>query len=174
MPNVQRMTRKTLGEVLIQAGMIDDLQLQAAMADLKDGRQTLGEALVRREFAAERDIAQALVTQFSLPYLSASQITVPGQVASLLPLDLMRRHLLAPIDRFGNCLTILAADVLNAEVLAQIESHTGCEVQVFVGTAEDVRELIARIETEPEPDANDADQAEPSLTQELLEALPEE
>lgn len=146
MANLHRMTRKKLGEILLQAGVIDELELKTALVEQGRTHQLLGEILVQREFTSEVDIAKTLVTQFSLPYLSAQDIDLPPYAADLLPIDLMRAHLLVPLDRFGTCLTLLVAGLLDAEVLQEIEQHTGCTVQVFVGTASDVRDLIGRIE----------------------------
>ena len=147
MANLQRMTRKKLGEILIQAGVIDDLQLQTALTEQGRTNELLGEILVRRGFVTETDIVQTIAVQFSLPYLSAAQVEPSPAVAGLLPLDLMRKHQIVPLDRFGNVLTLVSAGMLNAEVLAQIEQHTGCEVQLFVGTLTDVKTLIAQIES---------------------------
>ena len=146
MANIQRMTRKKLGEILVQAGVVDDLQLQAALAEQAGSGGLLGEILVRRGMVNETDIVRTIATQFSLPYLSAEQLEISSKVAKLLPVEFMRRNHLVPLDRFGNCLTVLIAGMLGADVLTQIEKQTDCKVRLFIGTASDVRELIAQID----------------------------
>jgi type IV pilus assembly protein PilB len=146
MANIQRMSRKKLGEILVQAGVIDDLQLQAALTEQARTKELLGEVLVRRGFVTETDIVQTIALQFSLPYLSAEQIELAPAALDLLPLDLMRQHQVVPLDRFGPIVTVLCAGLLNTDLLNQIEQHTGCEVQLFITTATDVKTLIGRIE----------------------------
>lgn len=159
MANTQRMTRKSLGEILIQAGVIDDPELQAARAEQAQTNEPLAEVLVRREFATEAQIAQTLASRLSLPYLSAAQVDVSPSAAALVPPALMRAHGLVPLDRFGTCVTLLVSGLLSTEVLEQIEQHTGCEVHLYVGTASDVRELIDRLDGQAEAEADPSAEA---------------
>lgn len=164
MAKVQRMTRRKLGEILVQSGVIDDLQLQAALEEQRRTQELLGEVLVRRGFATETQIVQIIAEQFSVPYLGAVQIELNPRTAHLLPPEFMRQHLVVPLDRFGNCLTVLIAGMLNADVLAQIEQQAGCTVRLFIGTVSDVRELITQVEALGARAEGDSDEPAPAKT----------
>jgi len=145
MANIQRLTRKKLGTILLEAGIIDDIQLQAALTEQAETHEVLGEILVRHGFCSEHDIVTVVASQFSLPFLAAEQIDLVPQMATLLPPAFLRKHLIAPLDRFGTCLSLLTAGLLTAEVVAQIEQRTGCDVQLFIGTISDVKELLTQM-----------------------------
>ena len=148
MVRVHRLTRKRLGQILVEAGVIDEVQLQGALAQQKRTRQPLGEILVSHGFCTETDIVKVLVSQYSLPFLSADQIELVPRVVRLLPMEFLREHLIVPLQRFGNCLALLATGVPAPEVLDAIQRQTGCEVQLFVSTVSDVKSLLERVEGE--------------------------
>jgi Type II secretion system (T2SS), protein E, N-terminal domain len=66
--------RRPLGALLVEAGLIDETQLERA---LRDGAQTgdrLGEVLVRRGWASEDDVARLLAKQWGLRYVDRASI----------------------------------------------------------------------------------------------------
>lgn len=146
MPKIQRLTRKRLGQILVEAGVIDEVQLQGALAEQSTTREPLGEILVRRGFCTESDIVKVLVSQYSLPFIEAKQVELDPRVVRLLPLEFMQEHLLVPLGRFGNCLTLLATGVLPPEVTGEIEKRTGCESHLFITTVTDIRNLLLKAE----------------------------
>jgi type IV pilus assembly protein PilB len=52
--------RKKIGECLVQAGLITETDLQAALVEHKRSGERLGSVLVRMNLATERQIAKAL------------------------------------------------------------------------------------------------------------------
>ena len=59
MKHFKRTTKKRLGELLIERGVITNEQLKIALDHQKENQNLLGEALVELKFATEKDIAQA-------------------------------------------------------------------------------------------------------------------
>jgi type IV pilus assembly protein PilB len=148
MANIQRMTNTRLGEILTHSGLITAEQLDEVLASAKTRDMPLGEILADRGYLTERDIAQAISTQFGLPYLSPKQCYTSSNVTKLIPLDVMRKHRLVPLDRLGDVLTVCLSGPVDIEVLEDIEKATGCTIQVFVATATDIKAAIEKIATE--------------------------
>ena len=148
MANLQRMTTGRLGETLTHSGLITNDQLEEALAGLKTSGLPLGEILVERGYVTERDVAQAMTTQFSLPYLSPKQYYTSSAVLKLVPLDVMRKHRLVPVDKMGDVLTLCIGGPVDPDVLEKIEKTTGCTVQVFVAMAADIKETIEKFAAE--------------------------
>jgi type IV pilus assembly protein PilB len=146
--NVQRMTSARLGEILTHSGLITPEQLEEVLAAAKTSPMTLGELLVDRGYLTERDIAQAISTQFGLPYLSPKQYYTSSAVTKLISLDLMRKHRLVPLDRLGDVLTVCISGPVDAEVLEGIEKSSGCTIQVFVAMGADIKAAIEKLAAE--------------------------
>ena len=144
MASIQRLTKKRLGEVLLNKGVVKEEAIAEALAEQAATGELIGEILVRRGVVGEMEIVETICSQFSLPFISFSQYYVPGEIMRLVPADLLEKHLIAPLDRFGDVLAIVLAGPVDFDVFEEIEKITGCTVQVYVGTSNDVRQAIER------------------------------
>ena len=68
--------RKKIGECLIQAGLITEEDLQAALAEHRRTGDRLGAVLVRMNLASEKQIAKALAYQLGFPYIKIGRAHV--------------------------------------------------------------------------------------------------
>jgi len=145
-PSIRRITKKRLGEILLAEGIITSQQLEEALAEQRNSGRLLGEILVKKGLVSEKDIAETLCTQFSFPYISTNQYFVSQEVAGAVPIELMKKHIFVPLDKFNNLLTIAVAGSLTEEILDEIEKASGCQVQIFVSTLSEVKATIEKIE----------------------------
>jgi type IV pilus assembly protein PilB len=136
------MTRKRLGELLLQEGLINEKQLDTGLEEQKQTGELIGEILVRKGYVTESDIARTISTQFSVPYLSVSRYYIAPEMLSLFSLQELERNLFVPIDRFGDVVTIVVAGLLDQEVLDTIERQVKGTLQVYVGTVTEVKSVI--------------------------------
>lgn len=182
MKNLEKLTKKKLGEILLEEGYLTQEQLQEALEAQRDTGKLLGELLVERGVLTERAIARAIATQFQVPYLGLPNHHINKDIVALLPAEMLYKYQFVPLDRFGSVITILMAGVLNADIVHEIQNLTGCELFVFIGTSDDVKKAleeyapIQRIEPPkkaaaaggmPEDWAKMFDQADQSIQQSL-------
>jgi len=142
--NLTKVTRKKLGEMLLEAGLLNAEQIEDALNEQKRTGELLGDILIRRGAVSELNIAQTIATQYNLPYLSPSQYVMSADVVQSLPMEFQSKCLIFPLDRFGNTLVVAAACPLTNDVLEELQQVSGCSVQIYVGTPTDVREAIDR------------------------------
>ena len=142
MKNLKRTSKKHLGELLVERGVLDREQVAMAMAYQKEKGGLFGEILVELKFATEEDIAQALTCQYGFPYLPLSNYEIDPDVINSVPEDVCRQFCLIPIDKIGKSLTLAMADPLNMKAVEDVELITGCSVQMFVSTAADIKEAL--------------------------------
>ena len=141
---ISRMTKKRLGELLIEAGYISDQQLQEVLAEQRKTGELLGEALVRMGAVSEENIAQTLVAQFGIPFLRATQYYISKEMVDLFPEGMLRQYMFVPVDKVGNVLIIVSAGLLNQDIVNELERATGCKVQVYIGIHSDVKATIEK------------------------------
>ena len=144
MAKISRMTKKRLGELLIEAGYIKDEQLQQVLAEQRKTGELLGEVLVRLGMVTEENIAQTLVAQFGIPFMRASQYFISKDMAKLFPEAMLNQYMFVPVDRIGNVLVIISAGLLNQDIVNELERATGCKVQAYIGIQSDVRKAIQK------------------------------
>lgn len=144
MKNYKRTSNKHLGELLVERGIIDREQVAMAITYQKEKGGLLGEVLVELKFATEEDIAQALTCQYGFPYLPLSNYEIDMEVIISVPENVCRQFCLVPIDKIGKSLTLAMANPLNLTAIEDVELISGCNIQMFVSTASDIREAIDR------------------------------
>lgn len=142
MKQFKRATKKQLGELLVERGVINRLQVAEAIKYQKEYGGLIGEALVKLKFATEKDIVQAITCQYGFPYLPLSNYEIDSEVIKSIPEENCRKFCIIPIDRIGKSLTLAMSNPLNAMAVEDIEALTGCIVQIFVSTTTDIEQSI--------------------------------
>lgn len=140
----KKVINKKLGELLMDAGLITQAQLDQALELQKDKGGLIGEILVQLKFTSEEDIAKTLTAQYGFAYLPLSNYEVDLELAKMIPERVARQYCLIPIDRMSNNLTIAMSNPLNAQAIEDVETISGCSVQIFVSTTTDIRQTIDR------------------------------
>lgn len=142
MANIRRMTKKRLGELLLQEGLISEEQCQEALEEQKKTGELVGEILVRKGHVNESDVARTIATQFSFPYLSVTHYYIGPEMRDLFKLETLEKYCFVPIDRFGDVLGIVIAGLLDQDIIDEIEKHTKSTIQVYVGKVSEVKQII--------------------------------
>jgi len=136
------MTKKRLGELLLQEGVINEEQLNESLEEQQQTGELIGDILVRKGFCTESDVARTISTQFSFPYISVMHYYVSPELVGLFPLEQLEKNLFVPIDKFDNVLNIVVAGLLDQDIIEDIEKSTGCSAQVYVGMVSEVKQVI--------------------------------
>ena len=144
MKNFRKTINKQLGEILLERGVINRAQLDAALKTQKEQKLLFGEALVVLKYATEEDIVQALTCQYGFPFLPLSNYEIAPEIVAIVPVDVCKEYCLIPIDKIGRSLTLAMANPLNVQALEEVERITSCAVQAFVSTATDIKNSIKR------------------------------
>lgn len=140
----KKVINKKLGELLMDAGLITLAQLDQALELQKDKGGLIGEILVQLKFTTEEDIAKTLTAQYGFAYLPLSNYEIDSELAKLIPERVANQYCLIPIDRMSNNLTIAMSNPLNSQAVEDIETISGCSVQIFVSTTTDIRQAIGK------------------------------
>jgi type IV pilus assembly protein PilB len=141
---IRRVNNKQLGELLLDRGIINQVQLDQALSVQRDKGGLIGEILVDLGFVKEDDIAQSLTAQYGFPYLPLSNYDVNIDITNIIPGRVARQYLLVPIDKIGNNLTLAMSNPLNVQAIEDVELLTGCSVQTFVSTSSDIKRAIEK------------------------------
>jgi len=142
MPNIAKITKKRLGEILVNEGLITNAQVQEALTEQQKSGGLLGENLIKLGYVSEFDIAAAISTQFGLPYIDATRYDVIKEVFDLLPLEFMNQNQLVILDKIGTVVTIAISSPVGEKVLEEIEKKTSAQIFAFVSTNSQIKQAI--------------------------------
>jgi len=141
---IGKIINKQLGELLIERGVINKLQLDKALNVQKEKGGLIGEVLVELGFAKEENITQALTAQYGFPYLPLANYEINPEVVNIIPGRVARQYLVIPVDKVGSNLTLAMSNPLNVHAIEDIELMSGCIIQIFVSTLSDVKGAIEK------------------------------
>ena len=141
---IKKIVNKQLGELLIERGILNQEQLDKALALQKEKGGLIGEILVELGFVKEEDITQALTIQYGFPYLPLANYEINPEIVNIIPSRVARQYLLIPVDKVGNNLTLAMSNPLNVYAVEDVELLSGCTIQIFVSTLSDVKGAIEK------------------------------
>ncbi len=144
MAPLKRIITKQLGELLLERGIIDSVQLEKALKVQRERGGLIGQIFVMLGFAKEEEIAQALTVQYGFPYLPLDCYDINVEAVKLIPENVARQYNLVAIDKIGDLLTIAMSNPLNVQAAEDVEMLTKCKVQVFVATMTDINNSIKK------------------------------
>lgn len=145
MARLTRLSGKKLGELLIEAGLLDDARLQKALVEQKATGELLGEVLVRLGFVSEIDIAQTLAMQFALPFIHVSQYYVNKDVLALFEPQKLLSHQCVPLDKIGQVVVMAVSGPMDVKVIEELEKKCGSEILLFVTTLGEIEKALEKL-----------------------------
>jgi hypothetical protein len=127
--------KKRLGELLIEAGIIDEMQLKSALGHQRQWGVRLGQALVDMKLATEPDIVNALAQRhgFEVARLDALEAYAHQQALGLVPCEFAVRNNVFPMQADTSTLTVAMSDPSNLAVVDELRFRTGRRVKVTIG-----------------------------------------
>ena len=155
-----------LGEILKQAGIIDDFQLNSALSYQRHWGGRFGESLIRLGYISEEKLQSFLARQFELPRIELVGRRVPDDVLHYIPVAKAREFTVIPVERremSGTMhLVVAMTDPTNLMVIDSLQFLTGCRIRPALAAAEAIIEAI------------DRNYGLPAITQETLDISLEE
>ncbi|MEK6715765.1 MAG: ATPase, T2SS/T4P/T4SS family [Candidatus Omnitrophota bacterium] len=137
-----------LGEILIRDGLINEEQLNQALAQQSDEGVRLGEILVKLGFINEQNMIAAIGKQLSIPYVSLStghlKPAVDQGLEELISKDFAVKNHVLPLSRNLNSLTCAISDPFDLILLDNLRKMTGCEINPVIATRADIEEAMSK------------------------------
>ena len=141
--------RPKLGEILVQAGVIDELQLASALGDHQRWGRRLGVTLIKLGMVDEGHLIRALAQQLDLPIASLGGKRIADEVIALVPAKVASEHGVIPLfvkpgEKGRNHLYLGMEDPSNIAVLDDLSFRTGLDVHPVMVTPSDLGAAIDR------------------------------
>jgi chromosome segregation ATPase len=141
----------TIGELLINAGLVTQAQVEQAIEEQKQDRhQHIGAILVRNGWASEDAVAQALAYQCNVEFVRLADLNMNAESTALISERIANQHGCVPIDADDGSITLAMVNPLNLVAIEDIERITSRKVEVVVGAPREIQEAISKFYWEPE------------------------
>ncbi|OGP49705.1 MAG: hypothetical protein A2Y79_05305 [Deltaproteobacteria bacterium RBG_13_43_22] len=135
-----------LKEDLVQEGLVTKDQLRAAEMKAQKDHESLGISLIKLETLTEGQLTRFIGDKINIPYVNIKNYTIDRNVLELIPEEIARKHLIIPLFRIEEVLTIAMNDPLDIFAVDEIElllSKAGkLSVEALIAPGESIREAI--------------------------------
>ncbi len=150
--------RKRFGEILVEAKVVEENQLERALEKQKGTGRRLGQVLEEMGVVTERDIAAALARQFGFKTVSnITKATFSSELLALFDGDTAMNKLLFPLKLEGSTLFLAMVNPLDIDTIDNISFKRGLRVVPCVTTPTEIQSAVNRhyfkiVEQTHEPD----------------------
>ncbi len=136
-------TRKRLGELLLEAGVIDQIQLNAALSHQKEWGGRLGSVLIRKGFVKETDMIAVIEKQMDMCCMDIEQFAKPSEeVLRLLREDVARKFSVMPIEFDGRTLVVATSDPTDLKMLDDLGFLLNVRIKPVLALESDIHSAI--------------------------------
>ncbi len=143
-----------LGEMLLEAGLIDQFQLESALSMQRNLGGRIGSALVKLGYLPEDTILEYLETQEKFARISLEDFIMPESVAGLISFEKMLTLVVLPVElrKVGTEKTLRVAmtDPTNTSLIDSLQFSTGCRILPVLAAEDEILQAINR-NRPPEP-----------------------
>ena len=148
--------RPLLGELLIQAKVVNAEQLAEALAAQAGpvNEKKIGQLLIDRGWITEAQLTQTLSLQLSVPWVSLYHIDFSRQLLNRVERELAEKYCLIPIfvrhvKGQGETLYVAMDDPTNTAALAEVARQANLPARPMIASATDIRSAIRVYYGEP-------------------------
>jgi hypothetical protein len=120
--------KKKLGDVLVEAGLIDEVQLSVALGLQKQSGLKLGSQLLKLGFVQERELSAVLRKQLGIQ-LSLTERTIPSQAIQSVPMDLAFKYKVMPVAFDGKTILLAMTNPADLETVDALTFQLGKRIK---------------------------------------------
>lgn len=135
---------KKIGELLKEAGLIDDFQLQSALSHQRNWGGKLGNIMVELEFVQEEDVARVIAEKLRIPYAGLFEPEIPETVIKVIKADIAKKYGIVPVKKEAGGLVVAMSDPLDIEVIDSVRFITGLNIKPALALESEIRDAIRK------------------------------
>ncbi|MDA8158062.1 MAG: GspE/PulE family protein [Deltaproteobacteria bacterium] len=133
---------KKLGEILIDAGLLNATQLETALTEGKKRNLRLGSALTALGILSEDNILDALSSQIGLKKIDLSKLIIDPAVGRLISEGLSRQFKMVGISLADGILTVALSDPLNVFATDALKRNINYNIDIVLAKEHDISKSI--------------------------------
>ncbi len=140
--------RATLGEILVQVGVITPDQLEIALKECDPSQQNIGQVVVALGFTTEEKILKAVSIRMGIPYFTTFDGMIEPDAVGAIPESLARKHLAVPLLKTEDSLTVGMVNPVDIVAIDELALQCGLKVLPVMTPLQNLLENIQKVYVE--------------------------
>ncbi len=135
-------TYRRLGELLLAAHTITQEELDRGLALQKTQKGRLGEVLIANGIITEQQLIDALMEQLGIDYVDLTKVTIPTELAALVPKNIAKQYQVVPVRMKRDELFLAMSDPMNFYAIEEVRKASHKKIIPMVANAVSVERAI--------------------------------
>ena len=141
---------KTFGEriadALVEDGLLSAKQVDDLLEQQKKEGTRLLKLILEKAYVTDQDMAVSMGRVLNTPPINLARLTIPLEVADLVPREMAYNHKVVPVSRLENKLFLAMADPLNVLAIDDVRRITKLEVSTLIASEKAITDKLNHID----------------------------
>ncbi len=143
-PSSSLSQQRPLGQILKDAKVITEDQLNRALQEQKSTHERLGKILIKNKYVTEEEILSALGKQFGMEVINLEDYKIDEDVLDTISPPFAHLYRVIPVEKKGKVLTVALADPLNVQALDDLRLIVDGSVKPVIASEDVVMKAIEK------------------------------
>jgi type IV pilus assembly protein PilB len=146
MPSPVKTFGERIADALVEDGLLSARQVEELLGQQKREGTRLLKLILEKAYVSEQDMTVSIGRVLNTPPINLPRISIPLDIADLLPREVAHNHKIVPVSRIDNKLFLAMADPLNVLAIDDVRRITRLDVAPMIASEKAIVEKLNNID----------------------------
>ncbi|MGO8765057.1 MAG: GspE/PulE family protein [Limisphaerales bacterium] len=136
-----------IADALVEDGLLSEGQVAELLEQQKKEGARLVKLIVEKSYVSEQDLAVCMGRVLNVPPINLARVTIPEEVAELIPRETEYNHKVLPVSRLENKIFLAMADPLNVLALDDVKRITKLEIAPLIASEKSINDKLTALDS---------------------------
>src|SRR5579884_3262852 len=136
-----------IADALVEDGLLSASQVEELLEEQKKEGTRLVKLIMDKAYVSDQDLAVSMGRVLNVPPINLARVSIPDDVADLLPRETALNHKVIPVSRLENKLFLAMADPLNVLALDDVKRITKLEIAPLIASEKAITDKLAALDS---------------------------
>jgi type IV pilus assembly protein PilB len=136
------MAHKLIGQILKEMELVNEGQIQEALAIQKKEGGAIGDILIRLGYITPEDLILALGAQMGMEVINIEEMEIPDEIIDMISPFMAKAYQVIPVSMEDNVLTVAMSNPHNINVIDDLRYMLKCEIKPVLATDEAIQSAL--------------------------------
>ena len=135
-----------IADALVEDGLLTIKQVEELLEQQKKEGTRFIKLVTEKAYVSEQDLTVSMGRVLNVPPINLARVSIPLDVADLLPREIAHNHKVVPVSRLENKLFLAMADPLNVLAVDDVKRITKLDVATLIASEKAIFDKLNNIE----------------------------
>lgn len=131
-----------IADALVEDGLLTTKQVEELLEQQKREGTRFIKLVTEKSFVSEQDLTVSMGRVLNVPPINLARLSIPAEIADLLPREIAQNHKIVPVSRLENRLFIAMSDPLNVLAVDDVKRITKLEVSTMIASEKSITDKL--------------------------------